>query len=215
VALTPESVVQMAVANLGETTTVSDITTSPSTKAEKFGQLFYTVERDRINAKHNWSWATRRAALTDVTSTQAKFGWSYAYTLPADILRVIGIDLGYRSGPDAPGLDPVNPTLPGASWAIEMNAAGTARILLCDIEAASLAYVARVTDLTLWDPDAVEALVWGMSFRLAMPLSVKADYATLAKQMSEEKLNRAIADDANEAHPDHLQTSEIVTSRAW
>lgn len=215
-ALTPESVTQMAIANLGETTAVSDITTTPTTKAEKVGQLFYATVRDRLNAKHNWSWATRRATLTDVTATEAKSGWSYAFTLPSDLLRFIAIDLGYRSGPDPVGFDPVNPTLPGASWAIEANAAGTGRVLLTDIGPPNIGvYVARITDLTKWDPDAIEALTWAMSASMAMPLSVKPDYATLATQMAERTLFRAIADDANETRPDHESTSEIISSRVW
>lgn len=212
---TPESIAQMALAHIGQTETVSDITTSPSTKAEVLGQIFFTAVRDRVNAKHNWTWATKRAVLTDVTATQAKDGWSYAYSLPSDLLRVVAIDLGYRSGEDPPGFDPVNPTLPGASWAIEQNAAGTARVLLCDIESASLVYVARVTDLNSWDPDALEALTWALAFEYAMPMSVKSDFAQLAKSMRDECLNRAIADDANELRPDHAHTSEIITSRAW
>lgn len=211
-ALTSENIIQMAVANLGQTEVVTSIS-APSSKAEKLGALYYDTVLTRLLAKHNWSWATRRAVLTDVTATELKLGWSYAYTFPADMVRFIDIDLGYRSGPDVPGLDPVNPTLPGASWVIEMNAAGTGKILLCDIQNASGVYVAKITNLTLWDPDAIDALTWQCSKVLAAPLTAKPEFVAQARDIAESVLNRAIADDANEAHPDHIYTSEIITSR--
>lgn len=212
-ALTPENIVQMAVANLGETTTVNSIST-PVTKAEKFGALYYSLVRDRILAKHNWSWATRRATLTDVTATEARSGWTYAYTLPSDLLRFIDIDLGYRSGPDAPGLDPQNPTLPGASWALEMNMAGTGRVLLSDIKGAIGVYTAQVTNLALWQPEPLDALIWNLSASLSMPLSAKPEFAQLSQAMAERVLLRAIANDSNESKPDHISTSEIITARS-
>jgi hypothetical protein len=72
-----------------------------------------------------------------------------------------------------------------------------------------------VSTLDQWDRDAVEALAWALSFRLAMPLTGKTDFATLSKQMAEETLNRAIADDVNEGRHDIQRQSEIITSRAW
>jgi hypothetical protein len=214
VALTPENVLQMAVGHLGQTEIVSSIT-SPTTKAEKLGALWFDRTRNRINAKHNWSWATRRATLTDVTSTESREGWTFAYTLPADFLRFVAIDLGYRSGPPPAGLDPANPTLPGARWAIEMNTAGTGKILLCDIEGAVGVYVAKVTTLDLWDEDAIEALTLALTEKLAMPLTSKADWAQLAKAAAKDVLDKAIADDADEANPDPQTTSEIITSRIY
>jgi hypothetical protein len=214
VALSPETVVQMAVGNLGQTETVSSIS-SPQTKAEKLGALWYDYERKRILAKHNWSWATKRKALTDATATELKSGWSYAYTLPSSVLRVIAIDLGFRNSEDPAGFDPVNPTLPGASWTIEEDSAGTGRVLLCDIQSTVIVCIEDVITLDQWDRDAVEALAWALSFRLAMPLTGKTDFATLSKQMAEETLNRAIADDVNEGRHDTQRQSEIIASRAW
>jgi hypothetical protein len=213
-ALSNETVLQMALANLGQTEVVTSIT-SPVSKAEKLGAIFFDRTRDRILAKHNWSWATRRALLTDVTTTEAKDGWSYAYTFPSDMVRFIAIDLGYRAGPPPAGFDPVNPTLPGARWAIEMNAAGTGRVLLTDVQAAVGVYTAKVTNVDLWDPDAIDALAWALAAKLVMPLAVKADYAQLAERMARDTLANAIADDANEAYPDPEKTSEIITSRIW
>ena len=215
-ATTPEQVVQMALAHLGQTETVSSIT-SPSTKGEILGALFYPRVRDRLLTKHNWSWATRRAALTDVTSTEGRSGWSYAFTLPTDLLRVIGIDLGYRSGPEPAGFNPLDPTLPSAPWAMEMNSAGTGKVLLTDVAAATVVYTASITSLDLWRPDAIEALTFMLAARLAMPLTVKADLMQLAETAARKYLDEAIASDANEARPDPVQTatSQIIAARAW
>jgi hypothetical protein len=212
VAFTNEIILQMAAANLGETTTVASLAT-PTTKTEKLGVLFLEPTRDRFLAKHNWSFATKRLPLTDITATEPREGWTHAYDLPADLLRVVEIDLGYRAGPPPTGFDPVHPTLPGARWAIET--AGGKRILLCDIEGASLVYVARITDYALWDPDAVEAFIWMLSAKLAMPLSTSPEIAKLAETMARQTLAEAIADDANEARPDPVRDSEIIAARSW
>lgn len=215
-ALTDVNVVQMAVAHLGQTETVTNIS-SPTTKAEKLGLLFYAYVRDRLLAKHDWSFATRRAALTDVTATEAKDGWSYAYTLPSDLLRVIAIDLGFRRGSEPAGLDPVHPNLPGAKYVIEANAAGTGRVLLTDIGGATVkvVYSARITNLDLWDLDVVEVLAWAVAARLAMPMTTKPEVAEFAERMSRQLFAEAVADDANEQRVDPQETSEIITARAW
>lgn len=217
-ALTQENIVQMAAANIGSSEVVTNIST-PTTKLEQLGALFYATVRDRILAAHNWSWATRRATLTDVTAaeitTPKRLGWAYAYTLPSDLVRFIDLDLGYRSGPAAATYDPNEPNQLGARWTLEMNTAGTGKVLLCDISGAVGVYTARITTLSLWDLDAIDALVWAMSFALAMPMAVKSEYAQLAERMASLSLLKAIADDANEAKPDPASTSEIITVRSW
>jgi hypothetical protein len=108
VALTPESVVQMAVANLGETTAVverHDLAAVEGRKARR--SCSTTYERKRILAKHNWSWATKRKTLTDATATEAEGAAGPTRTrFPSSVLRVIAIDLGFRNSEDPAGFDP-------------------------------------------------------------------------------------------------------------
>jgi hypothetical protein len=196
-------VVQMALGALGETTSIASLT-SPVTKAEKLGVLFYSRTRDRLMARHNWSWATRRAELLLLTDHE-RTGWGYCYALPDDCLRVIDLDTGYRA---------VGKAVP-TPWAIEMNDAGSGRILCCDLAPASLAYVARVTDPSLWSNSFTDALIFELASRLAMPMSIKSELASSLFQAATLSFSAALADDLNEQQPDSQPDSEIITARSW
>lgn len=202
----------MAVANLGETTPVNSIT-SPATKAEKLGQLFFDTTRDRVLAKNGWSFARRYAALVDVTTTEARDDWSFAYELPSDSLRVLAIDVG-RFPVDFPAFEPGVSDNLAPSWEISLSADGTKRLLFCDVGEASVAYTARVTDLSLWDLDAIETLSWFLAAKMAMPLTSKPDLAQMAEKMARQTALESVADDANEAKPDRQPDSEYIRARS-
>jgi hypothetical protein len=196
-------IVQMALGALGETTTIASLA-SPVTKSEKLGVLFFARTRDRLMARHNWSWATRRAELLRLTD-HVRYGWGYCYALPSDFLRSIDLDTGYRAtGKSVP-----------TPWAIEMNDTATGRILCCDLSPASLAYVARVTDPSLWSNAFADALIFELASRLAMPMAIKPELATTLFQAATLSFNQALASDLNEQVPDRQPDSEIITTRSW
>lgn len=198
-------IIQMALAEVGETTTVASLT-SPVTKAEKLAVLFYERTRDLVLRRVAPRFATRRAALV-LLEDHERDGWAYCYQLPTDLLRVLAVDLGYRGGHLAPAADP--------RWAIEADNLGTGRILCCDVEDAQLVYIARMEDPAAWDPSFTEAIVWALAAKLAMPLSVKPELAQKAVAMARQALEEASADTANESNPDPLPDSEFITGRSW
>jgi hypothetical protein len=207
-------VVQMAVANLGQTEIVTSLA-PPVTKAERLAALFYEPTLLALLSKHDWRWARRRATLNAVPNL-LRAGWAFVYELPVDCARPVAIDLGFRGGPSPLAYDPRYPTLPGARWSIEMNDAGNGRVLCCDVPNAVLVYTAKVLDPTLWDPMFLEAFSWALAARIAMPLTGKMDLASGAVQMSLTFIDSAIAADANEALPDPASgTSEIISVRRW
>jgi hypothetical protein len=208
-ALSNETVLQMALANLGQTEVVTSIT-SPVSKAEKLGAIFFDRTRDRILAKHNWSWATRRALLTDVTTTEAK-DWLVATPTRsrADMVRFIAIDLGYRAGEDSAcrfrprQSDSARRPLGHRDercWQPDASFSPTSRQ-----PASSASIPRRSANVDQVGPGRDRRLIWhwALAAKLVMPLAVKADYAQLAEAAwREDTLANAIADDANEAHPD-------------
>lgn len=216
------NVVTMALAQLGETTTVSSILT-PTTKAEKLAALFYPRVRDSIFGSHKWSFATRRQALALTSSTRS--GWAYVYSLPVDCQLAIALDLGYRNGSQLGDLanlgstqrDPSWPLIPTARarFAIEASDDLSGRVLCCDVQDAGLAYVARVEDPSLWPQPFTDAVMWGLCARLVMPLAVKPDMASMVLKLADAALMAAIASDENEAFHDPAPDSDFVTGRSW
>jgi hypothetical protein len=202
-AITNVSIAQTALASIGETGTVASLV-APTTKAEQLAALFFDQTRDRLFNRHNWSWATRRADLV-LAASHTRYGWGYCYTLPADLVRVITLDTGYRAAGQA-----ISP-----SWAIEANNAATGRILCCDISPASLAYVGRIIDPALWSPGFLDAMTSELAFRLTMPLAVKPELAQQALAISRQAWVQAVADDLAEAKPDADPPSDYLAARSW
>ena len=217
---TERDVVQMALGCIGETTTVSNLS-SPVTKGEKLAVLFYPTVRDQLLGAHDWNWATRRLPLAP--APEQRLGWGFCYYLPSDIVKVVGLDLGYRGGRQASPLVPsvpsdpsvASPVAPGARWSVEANDAFDGRILCCDISPATLVYVGQATDPAAWAPAFLKAMVWALAAELVMPMAVKPELAGYAFKRAEATLASAVAAGANEANPDPLPDSEFVTVRGW
>lgn len=63
-------------------------TLEDATKEARFCKVFYPLMRDELVYSHPWNFALRRADISAQLATTPAFEWSYAYTLPADCLRV-------------------------------------------------------------------------------------------------------------------------------
>jgi hypothetical protein len=208
-------VVRMALAQVGETGSIHSLA-APSTKAEAVGALFYPRVRDRLFSSYAWTWATRRQALAP--STETRSGWAYAYALPVDCLLPIDIDLGYRGSPGRTSYPLWSATFGAASarFSIEANGEGDGRLLLCDVAApASLAYVARIEDPSLWELSFLDAVAWALAARLVMPLAIKPDLAQVAANGARQAFLEAVAVDANSVRLDREPESEVITARSW
>lgn len=206
-------VVQMALAEVGQTDPVTSLT-APTTKAEILAARFLPRVRNRLLRKLAPSWATRRARLV-LLSDHERPGWTFVYQLPTDSLRPIGIDMGYRASPVAGHLDDTQQYGANPRWAVEANNTATGKVFCCDVPDATLVYTALIADPSLWDQGFLDAVVWGLAAKLAMPLSVKAELAQLATAMAKQSLLDAGADDSNEANPDPQPDSEFITGRSW
>ncbi|SRR6266542_3241699 len=223
IATSEVDVAQMALACLGSTATVTSIA-APVSKEERFVALFYPRLRDRLFKLLKPQWAVRRAPLA-LDTTALRPGWAYVYRLPPDLLQAVDIEgSGYRGGvplsiayPAPYGRDPSNPLniTPAAPFAIEANNIGTGRVLCTDIPDASLVYVARITDPSVWSPEFLEAVVWSLAARLVMPLAVKPDMAANALQWAKQFAADAAVSDLNEQHRSPMPDSEFITGRNW
>jgi hypothetical protein len=74
--------------------------TAPTCKEERECKVLYPLMRDTLTSSHPWNFAMKRADITGSLTTTPAFGWDYAYTLPADCLRVWEFSTDYTENPD-------------------------------------------------------------------------------------------------------------------
>lgn len=153
----------LAIANaalvfLGEEPLVSDTDDVPA--AEVIASQWASLRRSELST-HPWIFAAHRVEL-GADETAPLFGWSFAYTLPADNLRVLEApQLGYAwTGRTAAG----EPWASDCAPAFELEGAK----LLCNQAAPlQLRYIRDTADYQLW-PDAFGQV---MTYRLAVILA--------------------------------------------
>ena len=145
---------------IGQKGTLTTIATA-SPSAEALNRAFGFVLEEFIRT-HRWSWATRRVAL--VATTTPAFGWTHAFTLPADY--VVAAEL---NGEDVWGKS-------GDSFVVESG------VLLTDADAAELVYQAKpiaTTTPSVTLAQAQEAMIGRMD-----PLAFRAFCTLLAAEVA-------------------------------
>jgi hypothetical protein len=60
-----------------------------ATKQARACKVLYPIYRDQLTASQPWNFAIKRADISAEVTDTPDFEWSYAYTVPADCLRVL------------------------------------------------------------------------------------------------------------------------------
>jgi len=163
--------------------------------------LHYARTRDLALRRADWPFARKRLAL--IASGTPPDEWGYSYALPADCLRVRGVQDGMR-------VRSFDATI---KYAIENDGTGSGRVILMDIPDAVLIYTMRVTDTTVFDDDFAEALTWKLAANICRPLDKDAQVCAQTLQIAEEIMGRAVARAYNEQKPDAQPESDFYTTR--
>lgn len=189
----PVSVCNQALGELGETLLTSlDEGTSPALLCNEH----YPAARDMTLDLHPWNWATRRVRLALSADTPA-FGYDYQYLLPTD--------------PYCLTVRQVDPA--GTPWEVELDALGH-RVLLSDETGVGIVYTARVEDLNLWSPLALQVLVKVLASKLAKPLTGQSSVEELKWKEALALLPEAQHRDGKEGAPRQLTApSTLVVVR--
>ncbi len=82
-------IVNLALSNLGEAATVSSIDPPEGSAEAEHAAMFYPMARDSMLEMHEWRFATKRVLLA-LTGSDT-FEWTYAYALPAGMLRALAV----------------------------------------------------------------------------------------------------------------------------
>lgn len=116
-------------------------------------RLHYDQTRRALLRSHWWRFARARATLS--TTTAPAFQWTYAFTLPADFLRMIDV----HDNSDNPTGSAVE------TYQLEGN------VLMMDSSSCQLRYVRDVTNTGVWDPLFTEVMILQLARKLVIPLS--------------------------------------------
>ncbi len=108
---------------------------------------------DLVLRDHAWSHTMRWVSLAR-SATESAFGYSFAYILPQDCVRLI--DVRARPAPDAPL----------AHYALAGSGAG--QIICTNAKPAYARYVARVEDVACWPQDFAEAVACRLAAEIAV-----------------------------------------------
>ncbi|WP_035066656.1 hypothetical protein [Nitratidesulfovibrio termitidis] len=165
-----------------EHVTSMDDPTPVASKARRF----WPEVRDSVLRAHPWKSALRRARLERLAE-DPPFGFGAQYQLPGDFLRLV------ETEPDTPRQ-------------IE------GRRLLADVEAVSILYVRRETDVNLYDPQLREALAYKLASELAYGDTASATLAQALDQQYRQRLAEAAGTDAREGEPARPAPSRWVAA---
>ena len=136
----------------------------------------YVLARDEVLRAYSWNFAVKRSAALAAT-TAPNFGYTYAYTLPADYLRVLEL---YGS------------TSP---WRVEGG------VLLTDDITAKVKYIAQITDTTKFSASFTNALLYNLASKLAIAFTGNVGISTQNYDLYQKTVAEAKLADAQEAVP--------------
>jgi hypothetical protein len=188
----------LALSHIGSSATISSLTADKSEEAFHCN-LLYADSRDALLRAHQWGFAKRHLALSDVGSPPGN--WSYRYSYPNDALYAREILQTDTAG------DPIK-------FEIALNDAYNSRVILTDQEDAVLVYTYKVTNPLTFDSLFVNALSWRIAADIAMPLTRDHDRMLSAYQMYQVAINEAHAFNANESADDINREASWINGRA-
>lgn len=173
----------MALSRLGTRATIADLTEN-STEARQIN-LWYATVRDELLSLVDWNFNRVTQALAASGTPPARWSASYAY--PSDCLRMRRLEFcasTWMWGEPARGFE------------IASNGSGT--FLYCNEDRVTAVFAQRVVDPVRFPPGFVLAFVDCLAAAIAHAITQKADLAERLARRAQDRIERAIADSANE-----------------
>ena len=165
---------------------------SENSKAARLANERFAELRDSLLHRHPWNFAMKRDSLS-ASSTAPKWGYTVAYPLPADYIRMYEVN-GEDEGT--------------GKWKIENGH------IVTDLAAhAEVRYVYRVTDANAMSTGFREALASILAADWAEDITGDDDVAVRADRRSIRAVAQARSNDGQEGIPDAFEADEWTTAR--
>lgn len=189
---TEVDICNLALAHIGDAALITSISPSDGSAQADACARFYDVSVNLLLDMHDWGFATKYVALTEIT-TDERTEWDYAYEIPGDFMRPIRV-----LAPDTIDDYQAQPATP-IDYTIEQDE-NEDLVLYTDQEDAVLRYVAYVSNTGLFTPTFQMALSWHLASLLAGVI-IKGDegakQASRCLQMSMSYLAKAKENDSH------------------
>lgn len=172
---------------------------TPESTAEKICARWYDATRRECLRKHPWKFATKRATLTP-SGTDPDFGYTSAYNLPNDYIRLVSI------GDDSEGsfLD---------RYQIENGQILTSEGTDDDGTSLNVRYVYNIEDVSRFDPLFLKFFVFQLALNMSPKFSLAANAKQLLKQDYEDVSSEARAVNGQDRRPQRIQRSRHLERR--
>ncbi|WP_448953071.1 hypothetical protein [Labrys neptuniae] len=165
-----------------------------SAVARWFKRNFWPVAWSLMR-KHPWNFASTRAMLP-ASATAPAFGWTYAYDVPADCLRVLPLTIDGRED----------------SRSVDHKVEGT-QILANEPAPRPVRYIRRVDNTGQFDQQFTDVLAVALAQKAAHMITGKASYAAQLGQTLQTIMQDAQAIDALEGTPDEPEDDFWIRAR--
>lgn len=166
--------------NHGSLTSLQD----PNNPAGTSGTLLYDQCRRSLIRNFNWNFARTRGYADLLPTETPAFDYSYYYTLPANLVKLIWVGKDYTRS------NPIRYDHEGDR--ILVDAISTGASATTPATRIEILYSRDVTDATKWDPLFMDAIVLEMAVRLCVPVTGDLDKVKMLKAMQREMLAEAV-----------------------
>jgi hypothetical protein len=203
---TDVDICNLALASLG----INEIAAlGTATAEERICSRFYAQTRDTYLSEHDWSFATKSLALTEIDPLPDDYGrYNFGYSYPADCLKAQKIRDGETSN-----------HYPFIIKDYVIAGPSDAKIILTDLEDAVLEYTVALTDTTLFSPAFIEGLSMKLAYRVSWPLRKDLRIQEMALRQFVLADQMAKQHDSSEQMPEMVpltwEQSRYVTNYRW
>lgn len=152
--------------------------------------------RDVILESTDWTFAQKRVSLAPTTVTVA-WGFSYAFLLPSDCLRVAYI----TDSPDEYESMPLDP------WVKE------GQHILCNAQTIYIRYTYRNEDPKMWSEGFSQALAARLASDIAIPATNSKEHMSLMFDLFGQKLKSAQQNDGRQGRRQRIVSNDLKRVR--
>jgi len=175
---------------------------SDTSRRAVYANQQYPIKRDELLCKYRWGFATKRVALAQLADTPT-FGFAYAYALPSDFLKFIGVYDAQQSKANYTATEIIH----------KIESVDDQRVLVTDETEVNAVYTYRVTNTLNYDPHFGEALACLLAKNLAGLLTSGPEAYNKAAKLYKDAIREAKEHHAFESTPEVIESSAWVDSR--
>ncbi|UVL22392.1 hypothetical protein [Pseudomonas donghuensis] len=170
--------------------TINDFADQANLDRAKLCANLYPTQRDTMLRAHPWNCCIKRIVLAPIAEAPA-FGYSHAFELPADCLRVLEVGTG----------------------GCQIDYLVEARTIQADTTVLELRYVFRNEVESSWDAHLIDLMTIAMAAVLAYPVTTSTSERDSRKAELREALRFAKAVDGQEDPPQTFGDERLLGAR--